>query len=55
MMKMSIPVGMTVIVVVGMMVRMVIVVMEVAVIATLFSFYTPSDQPLGGKKISLPK
>ena len=45
-MMMSIPVGMVV--------RMVTVAMEVAVIAPVFSLYTPSDQPLGGK-ISLPK
>ena len=49
MMKMSILMVMTVMVVA--MVVMVIVLMEVAVIAVVFSFYTPSDQPLG-KKLS---
>ena len=53
MMKMSILMVMTVIAVVA-MVMVVIVLMEVAVIAIVFSFYTPSDQPLGEKK-SLPK
>ena len=44
MMKMSIPVGMVV--------RMVTVAMEVAVIAPVFSLYTPPDHPLGGKNLS---